>query len=364
MKIKKVIQALEKLAPSALAESYDNVGLLVGDPNWECKGILINLDCTEAVVDEAIEQGLNLIVVHHPIWFSGRKRLNGEDYVSRVIIKAVKHDIGIYAIHTNLDNVRVGVNDMICEKLGLEGRRILAPKSQTLQKLVTYVPEKDAEAVLLAIFEAGAGKIGDYDQSAFTQSGTGSFRPLKGSNPTIGQQGEREFVNETRIEAVFPFYAKGKVISALKQAHPYEEVAYQIMATANSIREIGSGMIGTLPEAMDKQSFLEKVKSSFHCGGIRFADAPKDSIQKVAVCGGAGSFLIQIARRSGADAFITGDITYHKFFDNEEEMLLLDIGHYESEQFTSQLIYNYISKVFPNFAILLSEVYTNPVKYF
>lgn len=364
MKTKAVIQALEKLAPPALAESYDNVGLLVGDPNREVTGILINLDCTEAVVQEAIDKGLNLIVVHHPIWFSGRKRLNGEDYVSRVIIQAVKNDIGIYAIHTNLDNVREGVNDMISEKLGLENRKILAPKSKTLQKLVTYVPEKDAEAVQLAIFEAGAGKIGAYDQAAFAQSGTGSFRPLAGSNPTIGQQGQREFVNETRIEAVFPFYAKGAILSALKKAHPYEEVAYQVISTGNGIAEIGSGMIGILPEAMDKASFLQKVKDTFHCGGIRYADAPRDSIQKVAVCGGAGSFLTSIARKSGADAFITGDITYHKFFDNEAEMLLLDIGHYESEQFTSQLIYSHMSKVFPNFAILLSEVITNPVKYF
>ncbi|MEO0899661.1 MAG: Nif3-like dinuclear metal center hexameric protein [Bacteroidota bacterium] len=260
MLAKDIAKALEEWAPLHLAESYDNVGLLVGSPQQEVNGILINLDMTESVVDEAIERGCNMVIAHHPIWFSGRKRLNGEDYVSRTIMKAVKHDILLYAFHTNLDNIRTGVNEKISEKLGLENLSILKPR--------------------------------------------------------------------------FP------------------------------AEDIGAGMIGDLPSPMKKEDFLHKVKDAFNCGGIRYADFPTEEISRVAVCGGSGSFLTAEAIKAGANALVTADITYHKFFDNEGKILLMDIGHYESEQFTSELIMKYLSDFFPNFAIHLSKIRTNPVRYF
>lgn len=364
MKIKDIAKAIERWAPPSLAESYDNVGLLVGDRNAECTGVLINLDVTESMLDEAKEAGCNLIVTHHPIWFTGIKRLNGNTYVERIIEKAIKMDIGLYAVHTNLDNVRSGVNEMIADKLGLQNRRILSPKSNLILKLEVFVPVENAQEVLEGMWEAGAGKMGNYTEASFRTPGTGTFKPGEGANPAIGEIGNREEVAESRIEVVFPAYLKGAVIAAMIKAHPYEMPAYQVLAVQGSVKEIGSGMIGFLPEPLGKEEFLRLVADAFGCGGIRYADAPLTEIRKVALCGGAGSFLTRTALSAGADAFVTGDITYHKFFDNEERILLLDIGHYESEQFTSELIYSYLSEIFPNFAVHLSKIISNPVKYF
>lgn len=364
MKFKSIVKALHAWAPSSLAESYDNVGLIVGDPNAECTGVLINLDVTEALLDEAIGKGANLILTHHPIWFGPRKRLNGEDYVSRIIIKAIKNDIGLLACHTNLDNVRHGVNAVIGKRLGISQPKILSPKKELLLKLGVYVPVQQAIQVRDALFAAGAGKAGNYDQASFSSNGTGTFRPLEGANPVIGQVGEQAQVAESLIEVIFPSYLKGSVLSALHAAHPYEVPAYTVQSTQNKFDEVGSGMIGSFPAPMAKEDFLRHVKEVFHCGGIRYADFPGETVQKVAWCGGAGSFLTGAALRAGADAFVTGDITYHKFFDNESRMLLLDIGHYESEQFTSHLIYEFMSENFVTFAVHLSDIRTNPVKYF
>lgn len=364
MKIKQIANAIESWAPRPLAESYDNVGLLVGDPNLEVTGAVINLDMTEEVLDEAIATGANMVIAHHPIWFTGRKRLNGEDYVSRIIIKAVKNDLALYAVHTNLDNVHTGVNEMIARKLGLKNTSILRPKGDTLRKLTVYVPRKRRKNLLEALWAAGAGRIGDYDKASFSGKGTGSFRPLDGSNPSIGDVNTYEEVKEARIEVVFPYFLQGAVIRAMKIAHPYEEIAFEVMPALNPIKEIGSGMIGELKNGMAKADFLKFVKETFACGGIRYSDCERDIIKKIAICGGSGSFLIKDAMRAGVDALVTGDITYHKFFDNEGKFLLMDIGHYESEQFTSQLIYDFISEKFPTFAVRLSKVKTNPVKYY
>lgn len=364
MKFKSIAKALHAWAPPSLAESYDNVGLIVGDPDAECTGVLINLDVTEALLDEAIAKGANLVLTHHPIWFGPRKRLNGEDYVSRIIIKAIKNDIGLLACHTNLDNVRHGVNAMIGRKLGISKPKILSPKKGLVLKLGVYVPVQHSGRVQDALFAAGAGKHGNYDQASFSVQGTGTFRPMEGANPAIGRVGERAEVSEHLVEVVFPSYLKGAVVSALHGAHPYEVPAYTVQDTQNKFDEVGSGMVGSLPAPMAKADFLQHVKDSFRCGGIRYADFPGETIQKVAWCGGAGSFLTASALRAGADAFVTGDITYHKFFDNEDRMLLLDIGHHESEQFTSHLIYEFMSEKFATFAVHLSDIRTNPVKYF
>lgn len=260
MKIREITSAIEAWAPPPLAESYDNVGLLVGDPNEEATGALVNLDVTDEVLDEAKSNGINLVITHHPIWFRPRNKLNGEDFVSRIIIRAIREGINLYACHTNLDNIHTGVNNKICDKLGLGDRKILSPKAE---------------------------------------------------DPNIG-----------------------------------------------------SGMIGELEQPMEKEAFLAKVKSAFDCGVIRYSDSASSTFRKVAVCGGSGSFLIADALKAGADAFVTGDITYHKFFENEEKMLLLDIGHFESEQFTSELMRDFLLENFPKFAVRLSKVVTNPVKYF
>lgn len=364
MKFKEVSRALASWAPPSLAESYDNVGLIVGDPNAECTGILINLDVTESLIDEAIARGANLVVTHHPIWFGPRKRLNGEDYVSRIIIKAIKADVGLLACHTNLDNVRHGVNRKIGEVMGVTGMRILKPKRDLIRKLSVYTPQTTAGQVRDALFAAGAGQIGNYQEASFSLEGTGTFRPMPGANPAIGEVGERASVDETLIEVIFPDYLQGQVLNAMRNAHPYEVPAYQVVQTIGSNPEVGSGMIGKLPKPMGKAEFLAHVKKEFKCGGIRYADFPGETIETVAWCGGAGSFLTGTAIRAGADAFVTGDITYHKYFDNEDSILLMDIGHYESEQYTSQLIRDFISEKFATFAVHLSEIETNPVKYF
>jgi len=364
MKFKDIARALAAWAPPSLAESYDNVGLIVGMPHTECTGILINLDVTEALLDEAIDKGANLILTHHPIWFGARKRLNGEDYVSRIIIKAVKNDIGLLACHTNLDNVQHGVNRRIGEVMGATRMQILSPKKNLLLKLSVYVPRPQKEELLTALWAAGAGQIGHYTEASFATEGVGTFTPGPGASPAIGEVGERASVEESLVEVILPAHAQSQVLGALHQAHPYETPAYQIVQTIGKWKEVGSGMIGYLPEPMAKRDFLQHVKDQFRCGGIRYADFPGETIHKVAWCGGAGSFLTGHALRAGADAFVTGDITYHKYFDNEDSLLLMDIGHYESEQYTSQLLHQYISEKFVSFAVHLSEIETNPVNYF
>ncbi|MEM6271035.1 MAG: Nif3-like dinuclear metal center hexameric protein [Bacteroidota bacterium] len=335
MKINAIARVLEAWAPTSLAESYDNVGLLVGDPQAEATGVLINLDVTEALIDEAVAAGINLIVTHHPIWFGARKKLNGEDYVSRIIIKAIKSDVALYACHTNLDNVHTGVNAMIGKRLGAVDMRTLSPKKGLFLKLVAYSAADQLPELTAALTEAGGRDI-------FSAS-----------------EGET-----VRLELILPAYAKGQILNALRKFSPGEPPTYHLAPIQGVHQQVGSGMIGRLPAAMAKADFLAHVKQAFDCGGIRYADAPHATIQKVAWCGGAGSFLTAAARRAGADAFITGDITYHKYFDNENEILLLDIGHYESEQFTSELIYHHLSESFPTFAIRLSAIKTNPVKYY
>jgi dinuclear metal center YbgI/SA1388 family protein len=364
MRISNLLSVLHSFAPPDLAESYDNPGLLVGDPQTEVTGILINLDMTEAVIREAHQRGCNVVVAHHPILFTALKKLSGSDYVSRALRLAIKLDVALIAVHTNLDNVRQGVNHRMAQQLGLVNTRILSPKPATLRKLEVYVPVEHRVALLQALWKAGAGQIGNYGEASFSSEGQGTFLPLEGANPAIGGVGQHETVLESRIEVVFPAHLKGAVLAAMRAAHPYEEVAHQVIATENSIADIGAGLVGDLPSPLGKRAFLEKVRQAFGCGGIRYADAPLDEVSRVALCGGSGSFLTSAALRAGAQAFVTADVTYHKFFDNEDRMLLLDVGHHESEQYTSALISDVLLKSFPNFAVHLSETLTNPVKYF
>lgn len=364
MKIREIINYLEKLAPPSLQEPYDNVGLLTGDANAACTGVICSLDCTEQVVEEAIQKKCNLIVAHHPIVFSGLKKITGKTYVERTVIKAIKNDIAIYAIHTNLDNVIRGVNGIIGKKLGLKNCKVLAPKTGWLKKLISFVPEKQAEAVRTALFEAGAGGIGNYSECSFSVNGEGSFKAGENTNPFVGEKGIRHIEKETRIEVLYPAHAEAGILRALFASHPYEEVAYDIVPLENIYPEIGAGLIGELPEAMEETAFLSHLKQVFGLQTLRHSPFIGKKTKKVAVCGGAGSFLISNALSAGADVFVTSDLKYHEFFDADSKLLLADIGHYESEQFTIDLLQEEIAKKFPTFAVLKTTEKTNPVRYF
>ncbi|MBV5349253.1 Nif3-like dinuclear metal center hexameric protein, partial [bacterium] len=347
MQLKQITQFIESIAPLAFQESYDNAGLIIGHPDDEISGILITLDITEEILDEAISKKLNLIVCHHPIVFSGIKKLNGKNYIERCVAKAIKNDIDIYAAHTNLDSVFGGVNSKICEKLNLQNCRILAPIPNFLKKLVTFVPVADAEKVRKALFEAGAGHIGNYDSCSFNQSGSGTFKGNDLTNPYVGEKNQLHTEDEIRIETIFPKHMQSKVIHALLLAHPYEEVAYDIYPLDNEYPMAGIGMIGELSEPADELDFLRKLKETFNCQVLKHTQLLGKPIQKVAVCGGSGSSYLGKAMAQKADIFISGDFKYHQFFDAENQIIIADIGHYESEQFTKEVFYELLTKKFP-----------------
>ena len=363
MIIQDIIKEIEAFAPLNYAEDFDNVGLLVGDKDAEVSGALITLDTLEATVEEAIAKKCNLIVSFHPIIFSGLKKITGKNYVERVVLKAIKNDIAIYAIHTALDNQYKGVNDMICEKIGLINRKILIPKKNSIKKLLTFVPKNDAEKVRKAIFDAGGGSIGNYDNCSFNVNGKGSFKGNESSNPVIGERGKLHFEEETQIGITFPAHLEGKVLNALFTSHPYEEVAYEITSLENTNQHLGMGMIGELKESQDEKSFLKVIKSTFKTGCVRHSELLKKPIKKVAVLGGSGAFAIENAKKAGADIYITADLKYHDFYKAEKNIILADIGHYESEQFTKNLLYSFLTKKFSNFALILAETNSNPIKY-
>ena len=363
LKLSEITDVIEKFAPLPLQESYDNAGLIVGNKNMEITGALICLDSTEEVIDEAIKNDFNLVIAHHPIVFSGLKKINGENYVERVVIKAIKNDIAIYAAHTNLDNVRLGVNYKICEKIGLMDTKILSPIKNNLKKLVTFSPIKDADNIRQALFNAGAGAIGNYDECSFNTFGFGTFKAGDNTSPHVGKIGERHTEDEVKIETIFPFYLLSDIIKALIDAHPYEEVAYDIYPIENNIPLHGAGMIGKLKEPMKEMDFLNSLKVIMKTDCIRHTKALGRMVETVAVCGGAGSFLLKEAINQAADVFITGDFKYHEFFDAEGKIIIADIGHYESEQFTKEIFYDLITTNFPTFAARISEVNTNPINY-
>ncbi|HNP95199.1 MAG TPA: Nif3-like dinuclear metal center hexameric protein [Cyclobacteriaceae bacterium] len=363
IKIKDVTSHLEGFAPPAYQESYDNSGLLTGDREWLVTGILITLDCIESVVDEAIALKCNLIVAHHPIIFKGLKKITGTNYVERTIIKAIKNDIAIYAIHTNLDNVINGVNQKIAEKIGLVDIEVLSAKDDQMGKLVTFIPQKDVTHVMDALHQAGAGNIGKYEHCSFQILGKGTFRPGADANPHIGKPGHQEMVDEIRTEVIFPAHRKSQILKALKDSHPYEEVAYYVSHLDNTNNEVGAGIIGKLPQPMEPLAFLRRLKDVMNTACIRYTEPPKTPIEKVAVCGGSGSFLLPMAKAKGASAYVSADFKYHEFFDADGQILVADIGHYESEQFTKDLLKEVLDKKFPNFALYFSKTVTNPISY-
>ncbi|MDB5195642.1 MAG: Nif3-like dinuclear metal center hexameric protein, partial [Flaviaesturariibacter sp.] len=334
MIIKEIIAALEVFAAPELQEDYDNAGLITGNAAWECSGVLCALDVTPAVVKEAAQKGCNLIVAHHPIVFKGLKRLNGKTYIEQVVIAAIKADIAIYACHTNLDNVVLGVSNKMAEKLGLKNGKVLAPKTGMLRRMITFAPMDKAEEVRKAMFAAGAGHIGQYSECSFNSEGTGTFKADEGADPYVGKVGEQHQERETKIEIVYPFYLERQVVDALVDAHPYEEVAYDIFTMQNIHYGIGAGLIGELETAVSEETFLAQIKETFGVPVVRHTALKGKLVKKVALCGGAGAFLIKAAAGAGADFYITADVKYHEFFDAEGTTVIADIGHYESEQFT------------------------------
>lgn len=364
MKVSEILSAIEAFAAPELQEDYDNAGLITGKKDWNCQGVLCTLDVTVDVVKEAVQKACNLIVAHHPIIFRGLKRINGTNYVEQVIIEAIKNDVAIYAAHTNLDNVVLGVNNTIAKKLGLQNTTILQSKNKMLRRLITFAPLDKVEEVRKALFAAGAGYIGNYSECSFNSEGTGTFKAEAGADPHVGEIGKQHQEKETKIEIVFPFYAEQQVIKALMDNHPYEEVAYDIFTMENVHKGIGAGIIGELEKEMTEEDFLKMLKERFGLKVIRHTALRNKPIKKVAVCGGAGSFLIRKALYSNADIYISSDIKYHEFFDAEGRMVIADIGHYESEQFTIDLLHGLLVEKFPTFAVLKTGVNTNPVQYF
>ena len=363
MKLIDLCDSLEAFAPLHLQENYDNSGLLIGDKNKSIKKAIISLDVTEQVLEEAISNKTDVIIAHHPLIFKSLKKITGSNRVERIVQKAIKHDIAIYAIHTNLDNVFEGVNNIFAKQLGLQKLEILQPKPATLKKLMVYIPSSRAESLRNALFAVGAGKIGNYDSCSFQLEGKGSFRALEGSNPFVGKENELHSEEESKIEMVFPAYLKAKIIQTIHKNHPYEEPAYDIFALENEWNITGAGMIGYLEKPMSEIDFLKQLKEQTGTDCVRYSPLTGKSVQKIALCGGSGSFLIGSAKMVKADVFVTGDVKYHEFFEAENQMLIADIGHYESEQFTKQLLVDYLNKKFPNFAVRISERNTNVVNY-
>jgi dinuclear metal center YbgI/SA1388 family protein len=362
--LKEVCAFLEDLAPSSLQENYDNSGLLVGDPDSKVTGVLVSLDVTENIVDEAIQEGCNVIVSHHPFIFQGIKKLKKSNWVHRVLTKAIKNDLAIISVHTNLDNVLAGVNGKMASVLGLKNTRVLLPRPGMLMKLAVFVPSEHLEKVQDALFQAGAGSIGNYDECSFQSPGIGSFRAKAGANPFVGKINELQFEPESRLEVVFPAFLKERVVSSMKNAHPYEEVAYDLYKLENSVDQIGSGLLGDLEEEIEAEPFFRLLMEKFNLKGFKHSPNPGHKIKRVALCGGAGVFLLEKAIQSGADVFVTADVKYHDFFEAIGKVLLVDIGHFESEQFTIDLLSEQILQKFPTFAVRKTKISTNPVNYY
>jgi dinuclear metal center YbgI/SA1388 family protein len=363
IKVRDITSIIESVAPLSLQESYDNAGLILGNPEMEVRGALLCIDVTEEVISEALKFDLNLIISHHPLIFNGIKKINGYSHVENCIIKAIKNDIAIYAAHTNLDNIISGVNGKIADKLELINRKVLLPADDQLMKIVTFTPELHVQRVCDALFTAGAGRIGNYDKCSFQSNGIGTFMANENAKPFVGKLNEMHHESETKIEVIFPAYLKGNIEEALLKSHPYEVPAYDFIQIKNHLNSLGSGLIGELENECNVNDFLDQVKNVFNIGCIRHNATGLEKIRRVSICGGAGSFLINNAIKGKSDIFLTADVKYHDFLDSHKQIVLADLGHFESEQFTKDIFYEIIQKKMPTFAVRKSEINTNPIKY-
>jgi dinuclear metal center YbgI/SA1388 family protein len=363
MKIKEICSFLDEAIPLSYQEDYDNAGLQLGDGENETASAILTIDITEAVLDEAAAANCGLIISHHPLIFSPIKKIAGRNQAERIISGAIKKNIAIYSAHTNLDMLEGGVSRKMAEKLSLKKVRVLSPLNKRLLKLVTFVPESHIEKVRDAVFGAGAGEIGNYDNCSYNVNGYGTFRGNEKTSPFAGERGKLHQEKEIRFETIILSHKKEDVIRALLDSHPYEEVAYDIYQLENQYTGAGLGCIGELPSPLSGMDFLIHLSGIFEALGIRYSPIPEKMIRTVALCGGAGIGLLGDAISSGADAFVTGDVKYHDFFRAEGKILLADIGHFESEKFTTEILYDLIIKKFPTFALRFSETNTNPINY-
>ena len=364
MIVQELVDFLNSRIPPAIQEEYDNSGLLTGNREDEIKGVLISVDVTEQVIDEAVSKGANFILSHHPLIFSGLKSLTGKDHIERAVIKAIRNNIALYAAHTSLDNLKNGINFKMAEKLGLKNLSILRPRKEQLLKLVFFVPHDHADAVREAVFNAGAGIVGDYEGCSYNLKGKGSFRPGEGTDPYVGEIGQMHFEEETRVETWLPRYKTSQVLKAMNEAHPYEEVAYDLYPLANKDKETGSGVIGELDEEIPEKEFLDRLKDVFNVPVVKHTKLLYSFVCRIALCGGSGSFLLEDAMARQADAFVSADFKYHRFFDADGKILVADIGHYESEAVSKDFFYELVAENFHNFAVHLSEINTNPINYY
>jgi dinuclear metal center YbgI/SA1388 family protein len=364
MILQHILNELESLAPPEYQEEWDNSGLLLGSPAREITGIIVSLDTTMEVLHEAISNHCNLIVSHHPFIFQGIRKITPDLPAYHLLRRLIQEDIAVYALHTSLDNSWMGINQYLGQKLGLMNTSILAPKRDSLKKLVVFCPVDHAEKVRNALFEAGAGHIGNYDCCSYNSSGQGSFRASEKANPFVGKRKVIHFEPEIRIEVIFPSAREKPLIDSMRAAHPYEEVAFDLYPLTNSFDRAGSGIVGFLEKPMSEQRFIRIVKSLVGLNSIRHSAFLGRKIRKVAISSGAGGFLIPDVIRSEADIFLTSDLKYHQFQEPGGKLLLMDIGHYESESFMKEMIRAFLIEKFPNFAVLVSATETNPVKYF
>lgn len=364
MKLSEITSAIEEIAPLSLQESYDNAGLITGNHNMDIDSALLCIDITEDVINEAITKKCNLIISHHPLIFKGLKKVTGDNYIERCIILAIKNDIALYSAHTNLDAIYNGVSKKMSEKLNLTNCRILDSSSHKLCKIVCFCPIGQSSLdVKAAMFRAGAGEIGNYSNCSFSTEGQGSFKGNNNSKPYVGEKNIIHFEKEERIEVIAPRHLINNIICEMLKAHPYEEVAYDIINIENTNPYIGFGMIGELNEEVNTKEFIHSLKDIFNCKSIKHTNIYKEKIKKIAVCGGSGSSLINRAMSQNADIYITGDIKYHDYFNTENKLTIVDIGHYESEQYTKDIFYEIVTKKLPKFAVRFSDINTNPINY-
>ena len=367
MTVKELAKIIETEAPLSYQEHYDNSGLQAGYPETEVTGVLITIDVTEEIIKEAIQKRCNFILTHHPLIFGGIKNLTGNNMIQRCVMQAIQNNIAIYACHTNLDKMKNGVSARMAKKLNLQNCQILSPEKSRLLKLITFVPGQYAESVRQALFAAGAGTIGDYDCCSFNSQGEGTFRAAEGTHPYVGEIGKIHTEPEIRIEVILKKELKNQVISVLLESHPYEEPAYDLYELENSFPNAGPGIIGELEQPEDELSFLKKIKEAFDAKCIRHTELLNKKIQKVALCGGSGSEFLSVAIAQKADIYISADFKYHQFFEAEKRIVIADIGHFESEQFTKEIFFEILSdnlsKKTPTFAIYFSDYNTNPINY-
>ncbi|MBI4536287.1 MAG: Nif3-like dinuclear metal center hexameric protein [Ignavibacteriae bacterium] len=367
MTVREIQDVIEHWAPREIAWGQDNVGLQIGNPASRLLGILIALDVTEKIITEARRHRANLIISHHPLLFKAPRSITPRNQVGRCIDALVKSGIALYSAHTNLDFAHGGTSWAIAEALGLTAVDFLYKPYKVQRKIVTFVPTDHVDRVAVAMAEAGAGRIGNYDNCSFRMLGTGTFKANERANPVVGSKNVLEKVAETRLEMVVDQWLVPGVLKALKQAHPYEEVAHDVYPTENESDAFGMGIIGMLVRPMTLKSLLALIKKKLGARALRCTGSLNHKVSRIAACGGSGSELLDEAVRARADAFITADVKYHTFHDANGRIALIDAGHYETEHLVVQTMAKKLAQEMRRMRIhvpvFASRTSTNPIVY-